>query len=182
MRRVDPRRLVFIDESGANTKMGRSHAWAIKGQERIEPRPINWGTNLTMIGAIRMTGPVLLRTMFATANGDRFVDWIRTLVRRLHPGDIVVMDNARAHHDPRVHLLIEGMRANLVYLPPYSPDFNPIEPAWANAKRLIRGVAPRWPDSLRSVARRAFRRIKPIHCRRWFNHAGYRLSATDLRD
>lgn len=175
MKRVDPKKLVFIDESGANTKMGRSHAWTIKGEERVEPRPVKWGKNLTMIGAIRTTGPVLLRTMFATANGDRFTDWIRQLAVRLNPGDIVVMDNHRSHHDHRVRPLIENVKAKLVYLPPYSPDFNPIEPAWGNVKRQIRGAAPRWPESLRAVARKAFRRINATQCRGWFNHSGYEV-------
>ena len=100
MRRVDPEKLVFVDESGANTKMGGSHAWSIKGQERIEPKPICWGKNLTMIGAIRLSGPVLLRMMFNTTNGERFIEWTQSLVRKLRPGDIVVMDNHRAHRAP----------------------------------------------------------------------------------
>ena len=82
-----------------------------------------------MIGAVCLSGPVLLRTRFASANGTRFLQWIRTLVRKLHPGDIVVMDHAKAHHDRRVRQVLKDHHVGLVYQPPYSPDFNPIEPA-----------------------------------------------------
>ena len=82
-----------------------------------------------MIGVIRLSGPVLLCMRFASTNGTRFVQWIRTLVRKLHPGDIVVMDYAKAHHDTRVRQVLKGYHVGLVYQPPYFPDFNPIEPA-----------------------------------------------------
>jgi len=89
----------------------------------------NWGKNLTMIGTIQLSGPVLLRTRFTSANATRFVQWIRISVRKLHPGYIVVMDHAKAHHDRRVRQILKGYHAGLVYQSPYSPDFNPIEPA-----------------------------------------------------
>ena len=128
MTRVDPKQLVFVDESGANTKMGRTHAWRLRGQHRVDSLPINWGKNLPMIGAIRLCGLVLLRTNFASANGKRFVQWFRTLVRKHHPGDIVVMDNAKAHHDTRVRQILLKHQVTLIDQLPYSPDFTPIEP------------------------------------------------------
>ena len=171
---VKPSKLVCLDESGANTSMGRSHAWIRRGEELIDPRPMNWGTNLTMIGAIRKSGLVTMGTMFQTANGDRFCDWVR---RRLSPhlrrGDVVLMDNARAHHDPRVRPIITKRGARLEYLPPYSPDFNPIEPAWALIKKEIKRQSPRSPAALRRVAHNARRKIHVAHCVGWFEHAGY---------
>jgi transposase len=166
--------LTFLDEAGANTSMGRSHAWILKGHELVDPRPMNWGTNLTMIGAIGERGWVTMGTIFGTANAARFVAWVRRrLAPRLRKGDVVVLDNAKAHHDSRVRKSIEAVGASVLYLPPYSPDFNPIEPCWAIAKKHIRSAAPRTRDALRRVAHAARRRVRPSHCRRFFRHAGY---------
>src|SRR5436309_16080900 len=103
MRRLPAERLVFLDESGLNTSMARSHAWVKKGLEYIERTPMNWGKNLTLLGAMRLTGWVLLNTMFASTNKERFVSWLATkLLPRLQRGDILLMDNLGAHKGPRV--------------------------------------------------------------------------------
>jgi len=149
MDRVDPDRLVFLDESGANLAMGRSHAWVRKGQEFIEPRPMQWGENLTMIGAIRRRGWMTMSTMFTSSNGERFVNWVRA------------------------RLLPKLSGARLVHLPPYSQDLNPIEPAWGLVKKGIRKEALRSAAALRRVARYAPRRVRRGHCESWFRHAGY---------
>lgn len=174
IRRVPVSKLVFIDESGLNAAMARSHAWVKKGQEYVERTPMNWGTNLTLLGAIRATGWVLLSTMYATTNAERFVLWLsKRLLPKLHPGDVLVLDNLRAHHNPRVVPLCKAKSVRVIYLPPYSPDFNPIEPGWALQKQYVRRHAPRTRDDLRRMARRARYRVKPHHCRQWFTHAGY---------
>jgi transposase len=154
--------------------MARSHVWVKKGTEYIERTPMNWGKNLTLLGAIRLTGWVQLSSMFQTANGDRFVEWLKTkLLPKLRRDDVLVMDNLKAHHDQRVRPLCRAAGVRLIYLPPYSPDLNPIESGWALQKQHVRKHAPRHPVALRRVARRARYRITPRHCRRWFEHAGY---------
>lgn len=106
--------------------MARSHAWVKKGAEYIERTPTSWGKNLTLLGAMRATGWVLLSTMFATTNKERFVCWLGGgLLPRLHRGDV---------HDKRVVPLCAAYGVRVLYLPPYSPDFNPIEPGWALQK------------------------------------------------
>lgn len=175
MRRVDPARLVVLDEAGANLAMGRTHAWVRRGQEYVEPRPMNWGNNLTLVGAIRLTGWVTLNTKWKSMNTEAFVDWVRRrLAPRLRPGDIVLLDNLKAHRNPDVRRLIRARRATTHYLPPYSPDFSPIEPAWSLVKRDIRRHAPRTAPALRRIAQRARHAVRPHHCRQWFAHAGYR--------
>jgi transposase len=175
MASVDARRLVFLDESGANVSMGRTHAWTIKGQVFVDPRPMNWGNNLTMVGALRRDGWVTLSTMFKSANKDRFLRWVRRrLIPKLRLGDIVVLDNAPAHKDDRLAPLLRSHGASLRFLPPYSPDFNPIEPAWSLVKKGIRAAAPRTRLALRQVAQNARRRVSPNHCLQWTRHAGYR--------
>jgi transposase len=154
--------------------MARSHAWVKKGDEFVERVPMNWGKNLTLFGAIRRSGWVALNSVFATANAARFVGWLRDrLLPKLHVGDVLVMDNLKAHHDRRVRPLCRAAGVRVVYLPPYSPDLNPIEPGWALQKQLVRKCAPRTATALRRVARRARFRVTARHCRNWFTHSGY---------
>jgi transposase len=174
MHRLPAERLVFLDESGLNTSMTRSHAWVKKGSEFIERTPMNWGKNLTLLGAMRLSGWVLLSTMFASTNKDRFVAWlVRKLLPRLQRGDILVMDNLGAHKDPRVSLWCRHLGVRLIYLPPYSHDFNPIEPGWALQKQHVRKHAPRTPSDLIRVAHRARHQVTQRHCHQWFAHSGY---------
>jgi transposase len=171
---IDPERLVFVDESGANLAMGRSHAWVKRGEVVVDPRPMNWGNNLTMIGAIRADRWLTMSTDWQAANAERFVLWVeRCLAPKLRVGDIVIMDNLGAHKDGRVRQLIEQSGATLEFLPPYSYDLNPIESAWALIKKRIRSIAPRTGAALRSTAQHAWRAIRPEHCYKWYAHAGY---------
>ena len=131
---------------------------------------------MTMVGAIRADKWLSLATTWGAMNRARFLQWVRRyLIRRLRPGDIVVLDNLPAHKARQVRELIEGAGAVLRYLPPYSHDFNPIEPAWALIKKRIRAVAPRTGGALRCTAQRARSVVRPRHCRSWFAHAGYEL-------
>jgi transposase len=174
MRRINRRRLIFVDEAGANIAMGRSHAWVMRGEEFVEPRPMNWGDNLTLVGAIRHDGWVALSTKWCAMNKKDFVIWVRRrLAPRLRRGDIVLLDNLKAHRTPAVRAIIERHGGTVRYLPPYSHDFNPIEPVWALVKKRIRAYAPRTADGLRRVARAARHVVRRHHCRHFFAHAGY---------
>lgn len=154
--------------------MSRSHAWVKRGEEFIDRVPMNRGKNLTLMGAIRRRGWVILSTIWATANSDRFVAWLAMkLLPKLRRGDVVVMDNLQAHHDARVAPACAAHGVRVLYLPPHSPDLNPIEPGWALQKQHVRKHAPRNHETLRRVARRARYRITRRHCCNWFAHAGY---------
>ena len=157
--------------------MSRSHAWVKRGEELIDRVPMNRGKSLTLLGAIRLTGWVLLTTMLQTANGDRFIAWLKKkLLPRLRRGDVLIMDNLRAHHNPKVVPLCAAHGVRVIYQPPHSPDFNPIEPGWALQKQFVRKHAPRDQQALRRVARRARFRVTEQHCQGWFKHAGIRLN------
>jgi transposase len=174
MRRIDPRRLIFVDEAGAHLAMGRSHVWVRRGEEYVEARPMNWGDNLTLIGALRQEGWLTLRTKWRAVNTESFIQWVRrSLAPHLRPGDIVVLDNLKAHKNPVVRAIIERRQATVKLLPPYSHDFNPIEAAWALIKKHLRTVAPRTRVALRRAARAARYIVRPHHCRQYFAHAGY---------
>ena len=172
--RVDVRRLVFLDESGANLAMGRSHAWVQRGCELVEPRPRNWGDNLTLVGAMRVDRWLTMSTAWGAMTTPRFAEWVqRRLVPRLRRGDVVVLDNLAAHKASGVRMLVEQAGATIRFLPPYSHDFNPIEAAWALIKKRIRAVAPRTGAALRTTAQRATGVVRPRHCENWCTHAGY---------
>lgn len=158
--------------------MTRSHAWVPKGSEFIQRTPTNWGANLTVIGAMRLSGWVVQSSAFATMNKTRFVKWLRrSLLPKLRRGDVLVMDNLAAHKDPRVVTLSAARGVRVLYLPPYSPDFSPIESGWALQKQFVRKHAPRGPVALQRVAARARFRVTQIHCSRWFEHCGYSAQA-----
>jgi hypothetical protein len=98
--------------------MTRSHAWVKKGHEFVERTPMNWGTNLTLLGAMRLSGWVQMSTMFASTNKDRFVQWLaERLLPKLSRGDILVLDNLSAHHDSRVKPLCRTHGVRVIYLP-----------------------------------------------------------------
>ena len=139
---------------------------------------MNWGQNLSMLGAVRLDGWVTLGTKWKSVRTDDFVGWVRDrLAPRLRPGDIVLLDNLRAHQAPAVRALIDARGASVKFLPPYSPDFNPIEAVWALVKKHIRGFAPRTAYDLRRVARAARYVVSRYHCHQFFSHAGYVTSS-----
>jgi transposase len=111
-------------------------------------------------------------------NKIAFSTWVRRcLAPRLRPHDIVVLDNLAAHKAREVRFFIEARGAKLKHLPPYSHDFNPIEPVWSLVKKRIRDYAPRTGVALRRVARAARHAVTPFHCRQYFAHAGYGQSS-----
>ena len=150
IRRVPIDRLVFLDESGMNLAMSRSHAWVRRGSEFVNRVPINWGRkSLTLLGAIRLSGWVVLTTTYGPANKKSFVAWFSTkLLPKLRRGDVVVMDNLSSHHDPRIVAAATRRGVRVIYLPPYSPDLNPIEHSWFPLKQRIRKHLPLYERDL----------------------------------
>ena len=143
---------------------------------------MNWGDNLTLIGALRGDRWLTLGTCWRGMKAATFEHWVRTrLAPRLRPRDVVLLDNLRAHKTPAVRQLIEARGASLRFLPPYSHDFNPIEPAWSLIKQRIRKHGPRTAGALRRVACGARHAVRPRHCRQWFRHAGY-VNSSGHRD
>jgi transposase len=164
-----------------NIAMGRSHAWVKRGEEYVEPRPMNWGDNLTLMGAIRCAGWVTIGTCWRAMKTADFDRWVgRQLAPRLRRGDVVLLDNLRAHQSATARQAIEARGATVHFLPPYSYDFNPIEAAWGLIKKRIRKHAPRTTTALRRTACAARHVVQPHHCRKWFEHAGY-VNATGHR-
>ncbi len=171
-----PARLVFVDESGANTQMARRCGRSLGGQRLVAPIPQGHYQTSTLIAAIRLKGPSAPWLFEGALNGEMFLAWVRQgLVPTLQKDDLVIMDNLATHKIAGVTQAIQTVGARLLYLPPYSPDFNPIENMWSKIKQILRSAAPRTQDQLLEAARAAFNAISTADCRSFFLHARYAI-------
>jgi transposase len=171
---VDPARLIFLDESGVTTQMTRRYGRAARGERVGEAAPAGHWQTLTVLGAIRLSGWVGTMTIEAATDGDVFLAYLeQVLCPQLKPGDIVVMDNLAAHKVRGVGELIERTGAELRYLPPYSPDFNPIEKCWSKFKQLLRAAKARSLDTLERSVADALAAVTPQNIQACYSHCGY---------
>jgi transposase len=166
--------LVFVDESGANTKMTRLRGRAPGGQRLLARIPHGHYQTSTLIAAIRLQGPCAPWLFEGPMNGEMFLAWVREgLAPALSRGDVVILDNLSTHKIRGVREALEAIGARLLYLPPYSPDFNPIEPMWSKIKQILRSHAPRTDEQLLGAARTAFQSISVADCKGFFFSARY---------
>lgn len=166
--------LVFVDESGANTQMTRRYGRSPVGQRLACPVPQGHYQTTTLIAAVRLKGPQAPWLFGGTMDGALFLAWVNQgLVPCLQRDDVVVMDNLATHKVAGVREAIEGVGARLEYLPPYSPDFNPIEPMWSKVKQGLKSQEPRNARQLLKAASAAFTAVTVTDCQGFFLHAGY---------
>lgn len=171
---LDPARLVFIDETGASTKMARLRGRARRGHRCRAPVPHGHWKTTTFTGALRLSGMTAPMVLDGPMNAEAFHAYIQqVLVPTLCSGDIVVMDNLAAHKGVAVRAMIDAAGATLRYLPPYSPDFNPIENAFAKLKAVLRKAAARTIDDLWNAIRDALPTFSQRKCENYFTAAGY---------
>lgn len=167
-------RLVFVDESGANTQMTRRYGRSPIGQRLACPIPHGHYQTTTMIAAVRLQGPQVPWLFGGAMDGELFLAWVQQgLALCLQPNDVVVMDNLATHKVAGVREAIERAGARLEYLPPYSPDFNPIEPMWSKVKQGLKSQEPRNARQLHKAAGTAFAAVTPADCQGFFLNAGY---------
>ena len=171
---LDPERLVFIDETGASTKMARRHGRAPRGQRlRCSVPHGHWKTT-TFVGGLRLTGITAPMVLDGPMTGAWFLTYVeQVLVLTLSAGDVVILDNLPAHKGAAVREAIEATGARLLFLPPYSPDFNPIENAFSKLKALLRKAAARTVDDLWRAVGNAIDAFTPQECENYFAAAGY---------
>jgi transposase len=166
--------LVFVDESGANTKMTRLRGRARGGQRLLARVPHGHYQTSTLISGIRLEGPCAPWLFEGPMNGEMFLAWVtQGLAPALRPGEVVILDNLATHKIRGVREALAAVGARLLYLPPYSPDFNPIEPMWSKIKQILRGHAPRSDDQLLRAAKKAFQSISVADCKGFFFSARY---------
>ncbi len=168
---IPPERLIFLDESGVTTSMTRLYARSAAGERICESAPGGHWKILTILGAISLRGIVASMTIEEATDGDIFLAYVeQILCPALRPGDVVVMDNLSSHKIKGVRELIEKVGAEVLYLPPYSPDLNPIEKAWSKLKQLLRCAKARTSEALQEAIAEAIRLITPDNAKAWFNH------------
>lgn len=167
-------KLVFLDESGVNLGMIRRYGRGIGGQRVVDHSPLNKPRGTTLISAIRSNEVFAQTSYTGGTTKERFLRYVREiLVPELKPGEIVIMDNLAAHHIQEVGLLIQQTGAQLLYLPPYSPDLNPIEKLWSKIKAYLRKCRALTFEGLKMALQEAFDTITVSDCQHWFASAGY---------
>jgi len=173
---VDPRRLIFIDETWAKTNMTRLRGRAPLGERLIARVPHGHWQTTTLIGALGIDGVRCSTVVDGPVNADVFTAFVeQVLAPELSPGDIVVMDNLSSHKGVRVRRAIGARGATLVYLPPYSPDFNPIEMVFAKVKQALRSLACRTREALWGAMQGVLDLVTPTDAAHCFAHCGYPL-------
>jgi transposase len=172
----DLRRLKFVDESSVNLAMTRRYGRAPTGQRVLGSIPQNYGPNVTMLGALGVHGLHAVMTVDGATDADVFRTYVRQVLGpTLTPGDIVVMDNLRAHKAIGVQQALARRGARLLYLPPYSPDLAPIEPCWSKVKTALRTAKARTRGALDTAIAAAMGTISLADAYGWFKHCGYPL-------
>lgn len=171
---LDVEHLVFLDETSTATNMTRLRGRARRGARLVDKTPHGHWKATTFVAALRSSGMTAPTVVDGALDGPLFLAYVRQqLAPTLRPGDIVVMDNLSVHKVAGVRAAIEKVGARLVYLPPYSPDYNPIEQAFAKLKWLVRSAKERTIDGLWDLLGRLLDRFSPTECRNYFRNSGY---------
>ena len=176
MATLDVRRLKFVDESGVNLAMTRLYGRAPRGTRVTGSVPQNYGPNVTMLGTLGIQGLQAVMTVEGATDADVFRAYVkRVLGPTLRPGDLVVVDNLRAHKAVGVQQALARRGARLLYLPPYSPDLSPIEPCWSKVKTALRKAKARTREALDAAITPALPTVTGTDAHGWFMQCGYAL-------
>lgn len=172
--RLDPRRLVFIDETWAKTNMARLRGWGPRGRRLVEKAPHGHWRTMTFVAALRCDRIAAPCVFDGPINARSFLSYVeRVLVPTLEPGDVVILDNLGSHKGQAVRRAIRAAGAKLLFLPPYSPDLNPIEQVFAKLKHLLRQAAERTLDATWRRIGHLLDRFTPAECANYLTNAGY---------
>ncbi len=171
---MDCAAFVFIDETGAATNMARTHGWGPKSERLVDATPHGHWFTTTFVGGLRESGVIAPLVLDGPMTGEIFLAYTEQfLAPALSPGDIVVMDNLSAHKVVGVEAAIRAVGASVLYLPPYSPDLNPIEKMFAKLKAELRKAKARTQDALWKEIGRIIRALGPDECRNYIASSGY---------
>lgn len=172
--RLDPKRLVFIDEMGAATNMTLARGWSARGKRLVMKAPHGHWRTTTFVAGLRHDGIVAPCVVPCPMNGAIFRQYVtQFLLKDIAPGDIVILDNLSSHKSEAVREAIEATGAELLFLPPYSPDLNPIEQVFAKIKHLLRKAAKRTMDAVWEEIGRLLDRFSERECTNYLRNSGY---------
>lgn len=171
---MEPASFVFLDETSAATNMIRRYGWGPKGERLVDSAPHGHWRTTTFVAGLRATGIIAPLVLDGPMTGDIFRAYIEQfLAPALSPGDVVVMDNLAAHKVAGVREAVTAVGATILYLPPYSPDLNPIEQMFAKLKALLRKAAARTRDALWDTIGHLLDAFSPAECRKYLENSGY---------
>jgi transposase len=179
---IELNRFVFVDECSSNTSLAPLYGWSRHGERAHQKAPRNWGKNITLLSSISREGGIGASLVLeGSTNATVFETYLlEVLSPTLKKGQVVVMDNLSAHKGERVRRLIEGSGRELVYLPPYWPDFDPIEQAFSKLKSYLRGACARSRQMLTEAIGEALSTISVSDACGYFEHCGYRTVVQSL--
>jgi len=170
-------RFIFVDETSTHTAMPRRYARAPRGERAYGSVPRNHGPNLSVIGALGLRGMVATMSVEGAVDTDAFEAFVeQVLVPALQPGAVVLRDNLKVHQVSNIKQAVSTVGGEVIFLPPYSPDFSPIEPCWSKLKTFLRGCAARTQALLETALTKALPTLSPDDIRSWFRHCGYEVA------
>lgn len=173
------RQYVFLDECGVTTDLLRRYGRSLRGSRLVDHTPCSHWQTHTVIAGLRLEGLTAAAVFDGPIDNATFLAYVeQVLVPALHAGDVVVLDNLAVHKQPDVCAAIEAVGARLQFLPPYSPDFNPIEQAFAKLKAFLRAARPRCFDQVCDLIRTAVQLFSASECANYIRHSGYRVATS----
>lgn len=177
IKQVEHERLKFLDESGVTTNLTRRFGRAAPGERVGEAVPQNYGSSVSVVSVISVSGVETTMVIEGAVDTEVFDAFCEQCLRpSLQEGDVLVLDNLGAHRASRIEDLAHAANARVIWLPPYSPDFSPIEPMWGKLKAYLRKVKARTPAALERAVAEGLRLITASDCRGWFTHCGYQVA------
>ena len=177
---ICPQDIIAIDEMGIVTGMSRTHGYARRGQRAVSAELAAKGTRLSVVGALTMEGFLGGLEVTGNVNGDVFEAFIEQIVvPHLRPGKVVLLDNATFHHGEAIQSMIEATGARVLFLPRYSPEYNPIEACWSKLKAWIRKCSPETIGVLQRVLTTAIQQVTTNDAAGWFRHAGFLINENE---
>jgi transposase len=175
---IDPKQLIFIDEAAVNTAMTRRFGWAAPGERVIDKVPRNYGAQTSLISALALRGLVATMSLEGAVDTLAFDAYISEVLRpKLKAGDVVILDNLNVHKASQIEQVANQRGARVIWLPPYSPDYSPIEPCWSKIKQLLRAAKARTREELEAALSEALKLVAKSDIRGWFNHCGYSVAS-----
>ena len=166
--------LVFLDESGCNIDMTRRYAYSLGGSKAVDSAPLSKPKNTTILSSIQLDGTLRYTIFSGGTTVERFKRYLESdLLPYLNRDSVLVMDNMKSHHAKAVKDLLDSSGIRYIYLPPYSPDLNPIEKLWSKVKAILRKFKARTLDTLPNAIHHAFQNVSPSDCAGWFMSCNY---------
>jgi transposase len=178
-REMNHRRFIFLDETAVNTAMTLTHGRAPRGERVVDSAPRNYGEQTSVVGALSLgRGLLAMMTLTGAVDTLAFDAYLaQVLGPRLRNGDVVVLDNLNVHKASQVERVAEERGAQVLWLPPYSPDFSPIEQCWSKIKALLRAAKARTREELEKALAQAATLVTKADIRGWFKHCGYKVAS-----